>query len=37
MTLPFVGFPSLTLPVGTPLQLERWRGALQTGIWTDNF
>jgi len=36
MVLPFVGFPSLTPPVGTPLQLERWRGDLQTGIWTGN-
>ena len=36
MILPFVGFISLTPPVGTPLQLERWRGALQTGIWTGN-
>jgi len=36
MILPFVGFISLTPPVGTPLQLKRWRGALQTGIWTGN-
>jgi len=36
MILPFVGCISLTPPVGTPLQLERWRGALQTGIWTGN-
>jgi len=33
MILPFVGFISLTPPVGTPLLL---RGALQTGIWTGN-
>ena len=33
MILLFVGFPSLTPPVGTPL-LQR--GALQTDIWSGN-
>ena len=33
MILPFVGFISLTPPVGTPLLL---RGALQTDIWAGN-